>query len=1565
MRLIYCPFTESKWYQQVENSYPDSHSTPVGVLWHDVGGTVGSFHGGKVSRHVNVSSNEPFTDQLLEIIGSAVNSDTFNRATKSSSVHAFIGKLADGSVGVVQTGPLSFVCWGAGPSKDLYALEKHNVNGWYEDASGFHMGQHWVQFEMEVYIEDADYNSNKYGTNISAADIELFNSFYVAAVEYSAYICKLYNINPNSMVQFGSKSVPAITCHADAHKYKVAGNHGDIFPYFKQFPKFRGMKDDQVMAEIKKDIQTVLTNATFKKRPDNAIDFSDGVTYSNSSVSTYHLIFQSVDPSGQSNNRPTVYADMGNAFGGTSANAQSSDDDDNGGVVAAGSGADYFSPSGAFKQSEIDSLSATAQKFVNDFSIKKLASYPIYGPNGASTGTYANVMLFDSSGTLTAKPRLDWYHLIVGYMNQLCKNNDKERKLLTFLKAILAITTTEGAHGTDENHSNYSVTNNCFGILTQRNGNMTRVHGGPLPFVSATNTNKLWTSPTYAPQDTKRYARGYDNIRASVRNFIDFMCQDMYYKGHDGGESGYRTGWKDVPDGDNIKFLDCPALLTYAGESQSKETWKSILTNGIESACNSNKLDINFVMNSSVEHLLAQKISGGAVISGGSGNGTSGGDSSDESDEYSLSSIGHIPIVQCELDNSITLRANYIRVQPKSSNADSDSGKRKVTLPQKLGSQYAGKITSINKKNVQIENFDGIFSSVIVQCGNTYYEIIVDPIDPPPPQYKVSYINHNNTEKVFTVEEGESLPSYATKPVYQGHKFTGWKTQSGKTPQDFTTVTEDIDFIAQFTPLMYTITYELKYKEPGKDTYTTISHGTCKRPYNHRLQPSEFPEPLNISGNQFGGWTSGRSNSNYWDSDDFRIVKSNITITGYYIPCYKVIFRGKNNRTIVSYTVPEGTRSSEINIPTQEQYNEEGYLFNGWENVKGSLTDSDNNYIDIKQEIIIKATYIKKYYTVVVKDWDGKLLSHNYVPAGGSFTVSTPKRTGYEFVRWSVPLTNIQEDTFATAEYTPKWYIVRFYDSNNRVVSTQRLRVGESATPPTNVRKVGHIFRGWSGNYQHISAENANIYPIWNTRPKHVQFIDSDGTVISSQDVVSGNYATRPADIIPPVDSTKKFVGWKDCSNNIVYSSNDLIPAITSDKTFEATYEEKIFTVKFFDFPFTIKDYIVFYVKHTESGFSLYSDKNCSSKLDDNDIENVIKTINNIHTSKFHYRGEDYSSNLWVGGDFSLTTFNYNENGDSNKLEEDELMTWLNQLRQDQVLYHVYNEAWDASTSQFMLTFRANKEANSPILASMYVQKGGSVTPPSPPEIPNYTFSRWSQSLDNIQYDTFVYPIYKREYNTVDIGSLLEDSFYPREELIVNGASTGAYNVVLQYPTTCSVQPANSGIYIKDELSLNVIVSPYLFDEEDESTLKISFKCPKELLRNDSFGKVIVSSNDNCTFNNMYPSVTYGKISSDDPLRLADVTITFPTFSPTDQSKVCSFEILFPFVPKNIGTFYILDFRCSFTHSTGTTYTFKATNKHINFDHGSSPSRCNNAWSISPVEKFRDVGHSLFIILGS
>lgn len=124
----------------------------------------------------------------------------WNQSGVGACPHAFIGKLADGSVATYQTLPWTMRGWHCGKGSKGSGNDTH------------------ISFEIcEDGLTDASY----------------FQAVYREAVELTAMLCREFRLDP---LKDG-----VVICHAEGHQRGIASNHGDVLHWF---PKHGKTMDD-------------------------------------------------------------------------------------------------------------------------------------------------------------------------------------------------------------------------------------------------------------------------------------------------------------------------------------------------------------------------------------------------------------------------------------------------------------------------------------------------------------------------------------------------------------------------------------------------------------------------------------------------------------------------------------------------------------------------------------------------------------------------------------------------------------------------------------------------------------------------------------------------------------------------------------------------------------------------------------------------------------------------------------------------------------------------------------------------------------------------------------------------------------------------------------------------------------------------------------------------------------------------------------------------------------------------------------------------------------------------
>lgn len=162
--------------------------TPKGIVVHSTGA-----NNKTLKRYVQPVKGQSNYDTIKADLGNNLFGNDWNRNSCKVSVHAFIGVNAKGTVETYQTLPWDICCWGCG-------------NG---SKGSYNYGPAKIQFEIcEDNLKDKNY----------------FEKAFKEAVEFCAYICKLYKLD-----------VSTITSHRESHSKGYASNHGDCDYWLERY----------------------------------------------------------------------------------------------------------------------------------------------------------------------------------------------------------------------------------------------------------------------------------------------------------------------------------------------------------------------------------------------------------------------------------------------------------------------------------------------------------------------------------------------------------------------------------------------------------------------------------------------------------------------------------------------------------------------------------------------------------------------------------------------------------------------------------------------------------------------------------------------------------------------------------------------------------------------------------------------------------------------------------------------------------------------------------------------------------------------------------------------------------------------------------------------------------------------------------------------------------------------------------------------------------------------------------------------------------------------------------
>lgn len=174
MNLHTCLFVNSDCYKKGRKI------VPKGIMWH------------------STAAANPYLRRYVQpddgLLGYNAHQNHWNRSGLNVCVHAFIGKLADGTIATYQTLPWDHRGWHSGSGSNGSANDTH------------------ISFEI---CEDG------------LTDKAYFDEVYKEAVELSAALCKEYGLDP--------LADGVVIDHSEGHTRGVASNHGDVSHWLKRY----------------------------------------------------------------------------------------------------------------------------------------------------------------------------------------------------------------------------------------------------------------------------------------------------------------------------------------------------------------------------------------------------------------------------------------------------------------------------------------------------------------------------------------------------------------------------------------------------------------------------------------------------------------------------------------------------------------------------------------------------------------------------------------------------------------------------------------------------------------------------------------------------------------------------------------------------------------------------------------------------------------------------------------------------------------------------------------------------------------------------------------------------------------------------------------------------------------------------------------------------------------------------------------------------------------------------------------------------------------------------------
>lgn len=264
---------------------------------------------------------------------------------------------------------------------------------------------------------------------------------------------------------------------------------------------------------------------------------------------------------------------------------------------------------------------------------------------------------------------------------------------------------------------------------------------------------------------------------------------------------------------------------------------------------------------------------------------------------------------------------------------------------------------------------------------------------------------------------------------------------------------------------------------------------------------------------------------------------------------YTVTFKGINENILKTESVKKGSSATAPTPPTID-----GYSFVSW----------DKSFDNVTSDLVVNAIYQENttspvLFTVTFKDYDGKVLKTENVEKGkGATAPANPTREGFTFKGWDKDFSNVTNGMEVNAVYeantiVPSTFTVTFKDYDGRVLKTEKVEKGKSATAPTSPTRVGYTFKAWDKAFNNVSSD-LSVMATYDRITFTVMFKDYNGTVLKQETVNYNENATAPTN---PTRSGYNFIGWDKDFTKV--KSNLTVNAkyeqVSADTTYAIVYD--------------------------------------------------------------------------------------------------------------------------------------------------------------------------------------------------------------------------------------------------------------------------------------------------------------------------------------------------------------------------------------------------------------------------
>lgn len=447
-------------------------------------------------------------------------------------------------------------------------------------------------------------------------------------------------------------------------------------------------------------------------------------------------------------------------------------------------------------------------------------------------------------------------------------------------------------------------------------------------------------------------------------------------------------------------------------------------------------------------------------------------------------------------------------------------------------------------------------------------------------------VEGNNESSITISYDGDDIVEIK-EPTRIGHTFNGWYDEANNPMgKSFTlkagTIGDKV-YSASWEAIKYTITYNglegaTNHQSNVNEYYITDTPITLYAPSKPHFD--------------FGGWKTA---NNETVTSIAKGTTGNITLTATWAEkTYSIKYENLLNATFENGET--NPTSYKITTKNLSLYNPArvGYDFTGW--TSEQLTyDSNTKLFTIKQESYGKEIVIEANWEAISYDITYELGTNgvnngnnpNSYTIESSFTLQSPTRSGYTFVRWEkdgnavtgISTGNIGEVTF-TAIWTANPYNIEYVlNGGTKAENTPTIYTPDENTSIPNPTKDGYEFEGWTvkdslGNEiaeltgKDITIHKDSISGDLSFTANWSQPINYSISYTLNGGEVSGNPTTYTVETATfelkmPTKEGFEFIGWTGSNGETANKEVSIEQGSTGNRSYTAHFEPTNYSITY------------------------------------------------------------------------------------------------------------------------------------------------------------------------------------------------------------------------------------------------------------------------------------------------------------------------------------------------------------------------------------------------------------------